>query len=88
MSDQPKQRQWKVLREHYESEEYYREACAGAFLEAESIIHRLGGAVTTAALRGEHAPGEFVQLGVLFNWSSFVPTVNQRNGSEALVGTG
>lgn len=47
--------------------------------EAVGILHRLGGAITVAALRDELEDGSFEPQGFVFVWDSFVPAQRRQS---------
>lgn len=50
-----------------------REAAQEAFLEAEVLLFRLGGAITAVAHRMENEDGDFEPVAILVRWDSFAP---------------
>ena len=60
-----------------------REACSAVFMELDSILYRLGGAVLIAAKREEQADGTWVTTGVRVSYESWVPPVQRAPQPEA-----
>jgi hypothetical protein len=56
-----------------------REEAVAAFMEAEAILHRMGGAMMIAARRVETPDGRFFTAGYAFRHESFAPATRQQS---------
>lgn len=77
---------WAILRDDYESEEGFRNACRQSMLDIEAIQFREGGAFIVAPLKEEVAPKlegvrEFEMVAVRYS-HTFLPAAKRRGPEE------
>lgn len=77
---------WAILRDDYESEESFRNACRQSMLDIEAIQFREGGAFIVAPLKEEVAPKlegvrEFEMVAVRYS-HTFLPAVKRQGPEE------
>jgi hypothetical protein len=81
---EPRKRAWTVPDDLPEHDGIYpidRNHAAEAFVEAETILARLGGVMMIAPVRTEVGPGRWVTRGYTFRHESFAPA--ERRHTEA-----
>lgn len=70
-------REWTVPEDPDDHQPIDREEAVAAFIEAEAILHRMGGAMIIAARRVETQDGRFFTAGYGFRHESFAPALRQ-----------
>lgn len=70
MADKPKARFWTIGGDEFGVDERELDQSAQ---DAAAIVRRLGGAVTMGAIRVQATEDEYVTVGVVFRYDSYVP---------------
>ncbi len=72
-------RRW-IVDEQNEYGDLDREVVQQALVDAEALLHQVGGSLSVVAIRHEVGKDMFVTQGYVFQWDSFAPA--QRQSSE------